>query len=360
MRTTFARYFWNGIVYHDLNKPPYINPPFYGIRWIPPKGMKINPKLIFNDGYNKEHQHISPCDYVKSLTQHGKVIIENLVEWNKDEDTLTIILPDRYLNYSDAKHISKIINSLGTEYKHHNEDGIDFYIYEFINTANGKYGLEFTLRIDNKIRCAEFTTILDKKTTIYLKEIDKNIDTFKALILTHNNVIIKNINKYIKSIKTNNQYTISDLLKLGNLTVNMPEYANANSGLFTLTRFNDNNYILFLPFINQAIEDNDGIRQMVIRNKVYSPSGSVIFQLVSYYMPSQNPPSYKSKTEDLGHTILRKNNYLRIEDVVLIGKEYTGQWWMHHLPPFYANLSIQACERWIFNITKDDKIIKEA
>jgi len=48
----------------------------------------------------------------------------------------------------------------------------------------------------------------------------------------------------------------------------------------------------------------------------------------------------------------------RIRVVALYGKDETGQYWLHHLPPFYANASILACKTWLLDMSKDDVLIE--
>ena len=46
--------------------------------------------------------------------------------------------------------------------------------------------------------------------------------------------------------------------------------------------------------------------------------------------------------------------------VYLIGRDQASQLWLHRLTPFHVTASIEACERWLFNISKSDTIVAEA
>jgi len=60
----------------------------------------------------------------------------------------------------------------------------------------------------------------------------------------------------------------------------------------------------------------------------------------------------------------RENEYLEedyyVEAVALLGRDETGQLWMHFLPPRYYLASIEACERWLFRMDKEDVIVAQA
>ena len=61
---------------------------------------------------------------------------------------------------------------------------------------------------------------------------------------------------------------------------------------------------------------------------------------------------------------VRENEYLEedyyVEAVALLGRDETGQLWMHFLPPRYYLASIEACERWLFRMDKEDVIVAQA
>ncbi|MEM4449351.1 MAG: hypothetical protein QXQ33_00805 [Nitrososphaerota archaeon] len=50
----------------------------------------------------------------------------------------------------------------------------------------------------------------------------------------------------------------------------------------------------------------------------------------------------------------------KIWDVALVGRDPTGQTWVAHLPPTYWLAKIDACERWVMGINKDDVIMAES
>ncbi|MEM5784837.1 MAG: hypothetical protein QXF15_03825, partial [Candidatus Aenigmatarchaeota archaeon] len=63
--------------------------------------------------------------------------------------------------------------------------------------------------------------------------------------------------------------------------------------------------------------------ELVIKEKGYDMAGSIVWK-----------------------AILLVPRYPYIRQVFLLGKEYTGQWWLHTVPPEYWNKSLAECERW--------------
>jgi len=83
--------------------------------------------------------------------------------------------------------------------------------------------------------------------------------------------------------------------------------------------------------------------KLVIQKYVRDLFGNIIFKLVLF--------------------LERENEYLE-EDywvwaVALLGKDETGQRWMHFLPPRYYLASIEACERWLFRMSKEDIMVAQ-
>jgi len=83
--------------------------------------------------------------------------------------------------------------------------------------------------------------------------------------------------------------------------------------------------------------------KLVIQKYVRDLFGNVIFKLVLFSE--------------------RENEYLKedyyVEAVALLGKDETGQLWMHFLPPFYYLASIEACERWLFGMSREDVMVMQ-
>lgn len=83
--------------------------------------------------------------------------------------------------------------------------------------------------------------------------------------------------------------------------------------------------------------------EYVVQEKGYDLAGSTIFKVVAY-----------NKHED------RKPEKMDLRGIFLIGKEYTGQWWLHYVPKEYWDASIEECEAWLLNIPEDEQIVKVA
>ncbi|MEM4067486.1 MAG: hypothetical protein QXV17_11595 [Candidatus Micrarchaeaceae archaeon] len=77
--------------------------------------------------------------------------------------------------------------------------------------------------------------------------------------------------------------------------------------------------------------------ELVIKEKGYDMAGSVVFKCV-----------------------LLVPRYPYIRQVFLVGKEYTGQWWMHSVPPEYWKKSLAECERWVLNLRDGDVVVQES
>lgn len=91
-------------------------------------------------------------------------------------------------------------------------------------------------------------------------------------------------------------------------------------------------YYLEIPEHNEAVK-------YALLGSGYDLAGSVVYKMCEYRVVS--------------------NIEVRIDGAYLFGKEYTGQVWMHRIPPMLWNASIDTCERWILNISKDDKVVEE-
>jgi len=83
--------------------------------------------------------------------------------------------------------------------------------------------------------------------------------------------------------------------------------------------------------------------KLVIQKYIWDLFGNVIFKLVLFSE--------------------RENEYLEedyyVEAVALLGRDETGQLWMHFLPPRYYLASIEACERWLFGMSKEDVMVAQ-
>ena len=83
--------------------------------------------------------------------------------------------------------------------------------------------------------------------------------------------------------------------------------------------------------------------KLVIQKYVWDLFGNIIFKLVLFSE--------------------RENEYLDedyyVEAVALLGRDETDQLWMHFLPPRYYLASIEACERWLFGMDKEDIMVMQ-
>jgi len=84
--------------------------------------------------------------------------------------------------------------------------------------------------------------------------------------------------------------------------------------------------------------------KLVIQKYIRDLYGNIIFKLVLFSE--------------------RKSEYLEedywVEAVALLGRDETGQLWMHFLPPRYYLATIEACERWLFRMDKEDVMVAQA
>ncbi|MEM4104697.1 MAG: hypothetical protein QXF80_06865, partial [Thermoplasmatales archaeon] len=119
--------------------------------------------------------------------------------------------------------------------------------------------------------------------------------------------------------------TVNDIENLGLKIVKNYSYDYPYAELY---KNKNNEYELKIPSYK-------GNYNFLVKDKSYDLSGSVIFKCLV--------------VQGLG-----------IEHVFLLGKEYTGQWWMHSLPPGYWNRSIASCERWLLEMRRGDILVSES
>jgi len=86
-----------------------------------------------------------------------------------------------------------------------------------------------------------------------------------------------------------------------------------------------------------------GRRKLVIQRYIRDLFGNIIFKLVLFY------------ERESRH--LKEDYY--VEGVALLGRDETGQLWMHFLPPLYYLASIEACERWLFRMRREDVLVAQ-
>jgi len=80
--------------------------------------------------------------------------------------------------------------------------------------------------------------------------------------------------------------------------------------------------------------------KLVIQKYILDLFGNIIFKLVLF-----------SELDD-------EREYY-VSAVALLGRDETGQLWMHFLPPLYYLASIDACERWLFGMNKEDIMVTQ-
>ncbi|MEM3844088.1 hypothetical protein [Metallosphaera sp.] len=134
----------------------------------------------------------------------------------------------------------------------------------------------------------------------------------------------KNQYEKIKKRVGKGRYSAGDLEALGGLkvrAVNTVQFAGI------LRKKNWKNVRLRIP--------KDG--QIIIKEKGYDMAGSIVWK-----------------------AILLVPRYPYIRQVFLLGKEYTGQWWLHSVPPEYWKKSLAECERWVLNLKDGDVVVQES
>ncbi|MEM4104690.1 MAG: hypothetical protein QXF80_06830 [Thermoplasmatales archaeon] len=129
--------------------------------------------------------------------------------------------------------------------------------------------------------------------------------------------------KIKRKTRGKSKYSLDDILKFGGIRISANEYYYAE-----IKKDENNTYILCLP--------NRNSHSILVESKTFNSLGDVIFKVV----------------------IVRDND--EVHQVFLIGREYTGEWWMHSLPLGYWRKSIIQCERWLLNLKKGDIIVGES
>ncbi|MEM4058431.1 MAG: hypothetical protein QXZ12_06890 [Thermoplasmata archaeon] len=266
----------------------------------------------------------------------GTVIYDGLYGvkyiWNKDENTLTIIPKHRFYHYNEAHWIRYEIYKLGNAYQFIKWSKYDDpnKVYSFSSEVTRANSHEYAIKLSLQDYTDRIYTILSEPLKIDLNNVHNNEETFNKLYDEFKAYKSKNSNAFIMNVKKS-KYTIQDILNLGDIKVKKIRDKDSYIQHIELVRKND--YELLKKYYELQIPElND---DLIIKDYTYDASGNHIFKIINTF----------------------ENVFI---DVVLLGKEYTGQWWMHYLPPFYWNAKISTCERWILNIKKDDEIIKDA
>ncbi|MEM0299090.1 MAG: hypothetical protein QXU79_04010 [Candidatus Micrarchaeaceae archaeon] len=154
---------------------------------------------------------------------------------------------------------------------------------------------------------------------IYLNNFRKIKENRNEFYTYYNEILNKLRNIYLRS-----KYSIGDVLACHGLRILY------NDSVWYASVYKDGEkYILSIP--------KSPYLRAVVKSKGYDLSGSLIFKV-----------------------IIVSTEFALIHQVFLIGKEYTGQWWMHSLPPEYWNKSIAMCERWLLGLKKGDTIVRES
>lgn len=261
--------------------------------------------------------------------------------FDKDSQTVTV-LGDRFYSKSKA---NKIVNELQKVFNQFPNNDILVFVYYVLLS---KYRCIIYLRIHR-----DYIPLSKNGYTMYLS-IHRNVWWYDKDIYMLGGKIEVSLSDFDK-IKSNkddfmkysdklelrrkkmlykSKYTLEDILKFGGLKLSNNEYYYAN-----IQRAGNNwdvdvdyvmgKYVLFLP---------TGYKySIVVKEMKYDLSGSVIFKVV-----------------------IVGNEYDKVLQVFLIGKEYTGQWWLHSLPTGYWNKSIEQCERWLLGMRRGDVLVSES
>ncbi|MEM0099154.1 MAG: hypothetical protein QW745_06995 [Thermoplasmata archaeon] len=316
MRTTLYSYFWNGRIYSDLYRPPYINSPYFEIKWIPPFSWRnISAKKLFESR-----------DYVEELTKYGKVIYSPFGEhikyiWDKDENKLTFETSTKFFSGWEANRIIKDIKYLSfnmRNFSYNDNKIISFRGYK------EKIGKKNVIKIEIDSQKHWISTYLLETLTIDLNDLENNRERFVELNRKFQQIQSKYSHRFF-SMVSKTKYSLQDILNLGNIEIQELDE-------IQIRFFRSKPYKLVIP------DSNKRKQKIIVKDMTYDLTGNVIFKILNI-------------DYDL------KDAY-RIVDVALLGKE-GNNWWIHYLPPFYWNASIATCERWLLNIRKDDEIIKE-
>lgn len=345
-------YFWTG--HHKIYRSwlaPYMSPYRY-MQWIPPKSMRLDPKKIFDGSTNRE--------YMDKITSHGTVHMNQghiKFAWDKDKQTLTIDPGDHRVatdNLWAARWISDYITALGRrmpcQHMFGNSIHTDFHSYIAPDWPRRKTVI---IEVEDHMTMQPHSYHTTKyvyrfplisKVTIDLATPGNNAwmqEKYDQIMWAYNESRQRGINRFVDRImKTRTSYDIMDLSGFGGISIatdnntrslQFPARMIQPGGFFDST-IDDDNYVLAISPKHKYNVQEEG----------FDGHGSHIWKIVSYMMDTLHVPNTP------------------VVSVFLIGKEYTGQWWMHYLPPFYANARIPSCERWILQANRDDVLISEA
>jgi hypothetical protein len=350
---SYYQYFWTGE--HRIHR--WLNPrymaPYYGMKWEPPAGVTMDPLKMLDSDVN--------IKYMDDMTAHGTVTYDAFgvtVKWDKDRDTVTISyngdrsLWNKYAYWDACWKINNLAwampcNVLYGEGKHVHWGAYLFGQHEWTRrTVGWPRTKEIVLSIYKKHSAYpldNILTVLNEPVEIHLRDFEANLPLkarYDALTATINADARKRHAKYLKAIYAHDTgRSLMEFTELGLHLVPGLMYTDFPLTLIPPGRafdgVHDNKYVL-------TFEEE---KRYLIQEEGYDGHGSRIWKVVS--LRQAKPDNAIGGMED-------------VVSVCLIGKEYTGQWWMHYLPKFYATQSIAACERWILDTGREDELIAEA
>lgn len=353
--TYIEEYFWNGqwgmLKYVT---PKYAAPP-YGMKWSPPKGTTIPAEWVFDNNHKVD---------IDKLTEHGTVTYDAYgwrIIYDKDAKTLRVEItkwPQGYWGlYGFARELNYLRTNcpaarLGHQVSFHARIGEYWRKYQYIAIDLDTPSPQHIIDQEHNaivVLCREHPAV-----TLDLGIPENNSDevefaqSYRALIRDKD---VADQRRYYHAVKhTKTDFTVGQLESLGGLAISWGTFdhlpmvlhrppregvyhAQGTPGKYTLN-----------------LMDADRFRY-VIKEEAYDGHGSRIFKMVAIdYRVVDNVQNERRTNGGFSGMVF----------VALIGKEYTGQWWMHYLPPTHVNRSIAACERWILHTDGHDRLMAEA
>ncbi|MEM3844092.1 hypothetical protein [Metallosphaera sp.] len=241
------------------------------------------------------------------------------IEYNKSSYTLVFHFKDKYI-YRKQKSIFRKINEI-LDFK--NKRSKKYFLSAYPCSLIGNYYTMYVdVRRENNGRY-DFKRVymIDGILKICLRDYERIKENSDEL----RNVYNKLLNKVRKSYLHNKYgYDLSQIVNYGGLEIH-----HESCVLYASVTSSHGKYVLTLP--------ENPLLKVIVKSKGYDLAGSVIFKV-----------------------LIVNQNLSLIHQLFLIGKEYTGQWWLHNLPPTYWNKSISQCERWLLELKKDDIIVSES
>ncbi|MEM3860799.1 MAG: hypothetical protein QW478_15625 [Candidatus Micrarchaeaceae archaeon] len=302
---------------------------FYKVFWIGElEGKKIN-YIVVNENIDKASNNRGKIKYYFShkLEEENKMILKFIGRFSYITYTYNKLDKGLIINIKEWFAENFVYTTLkGLVFYHKKLFGIKGNNIEWVSIH--EMDIKDGIRI-NKVnlynRNGEMISVylFKGRNTLYLDDIMKNKEIaeeskrkFLGMIEKQYNIVKKKVGR--------GKYTAGDLEKLGGLKVRAVST------------------VIFADLLRKRSWKNTRLRipkgsEIIIKEKGYDLAGSIVWK-----------------------AILLVPRYPYIRQTFLVGKEYTGTWWLHTVPPEYCKKSLAECERWILNLRDGDVVVSEA